>query len=90
VREGEDPIGGLATGLGGRRRRVDRPQPRANDATENGFPTVFGFPKQRKIHPFVSNNLWVLIFSRFRLVNWGKILGYSRVISWNPIYGFLL
>jgi hypothetical protein len=64
VGEGEDPAGGLATRLGGWRRRADR------------ILATSGFPKQRKIHPLVSNNLWVMLFSSFRLVNWGKNYGF--------------
>jgi hypothetical protein len=40
---GRDPVGGLATGLGGRLRQAQRPLPRAGDATGEHFSGDFWF-----------------------------------------------
>lgn len=45
VGEEGDPVGGLATGLGGQHRRALRLRPRASNATGGHFSAASGSPK---------------------------------------------
>jgi hypothetical protein len=63
-RKVEDPVGGLATGLGGRRRWAGRPWPCVGNVTGELFPVMFSgtHTLENPFSPWVSENPSSFIF----------------------------